>query len=245
MDRFPSVYYITVAGWYHLFIFAAMIPWLAWKSRRRVQDPSRPLPAPIKYFQSQTIMLAIFGALSLVTAERQDLDLFPRAWPSIWVALAGVLMYAVAVSAMRPYWRRAVEKKKRSVQLFMPDSPAERAWWVVVAVLAGISEEITWRGVQFALLTYLFGNPWIGALASAVMFGLGHIIQGWRSVLLISGFALAFQLLVALSGSLYVAMLVHAAYDITAGFTYGRFGRELKRRAGEALEQPTTSTFTA
>ena len=33
--------------------------------------------------------------------------------------------------------------------------------------------------------------------------------------------------LVWLAGSLYVAMAVHVVYDITAGITYGRLGREL------------------
>jgi len=40
-------------------------------------------------------------------------------------------------------------------------------------------------------------------------------------------FALGFQTLVWLTGSLYVAMPVHITYDITAGIAYGRLGRQL------------------
>src|SRR5262249_2450239 len=58
-------------------------------------------------------------------------------------------------------------------------------------------------------------------------FGLTHIIQGWRSVAIIVVFALGFHALVWLAGSLYVAMAVHVAYDITAGLSFGRLGREL------------------
>ncbi len=39
--------------------------------------------------------------------------------------------------------------------------------------------------------------------------------------------ALGFHTLVWLAGSLYVAMAVHVAYDITAALNYGRLGREL------------------
>ena len=39
--------------------------------------------------------------------------------------------------------------------------------------------------------------------------------------------ALGFHALVWLAGSLYVAMAVHIAYDITAGLTYGRLRRDL------------------
>jgi membrane protease YdiL (CAAX protease family) len=108
----------------------------------------------------------------------------------------------------------------------MPANAVERAWWIAVAVLAGISEEITWRGVQTALLSNLTGRLWIGAIICSISFGLGHMVQGWKSSAIIVFFALGFQALVWLSGSLYVAMAVHMAYDITAGLTYGRLGKE-------------------
>lgn len=233
MDRFPAVHAITIMGWYHLGLFAILIPRLAWRSRQHALDPALPLPPAVRHFQSQVLLLVLFGTLSLVTANLQQLDLFPLVWPSDRAVATGAAMYVIAVIAMRPLWRRAVLERRRVVQLFAADGAAARLWWIAVSVLAGISEEITWRGVQFALLTYLFGNAWAGAIGSAVMFGLGHTIQGWRSVGIITVFALAFQALVWMTGSLYVAMLVHAAYDITAGFSYGRFTRELNAREGE------------
>ena len=42
----------------------------------------------------------------------------------------------------------------------------------------------------------------------------------------IAAFAFGFHALVWLSGTLYVAMAVHIAYDITAGIQYGKLGRE-------------------
>ena len=171
------------------------------------------------------MLLIGFATLSLVTANRQSLDLFPARWPSPAAIAVGVGAWAAAVLLMRPYWKRAVAQRKRVVELFMAETPAEKAWWSAVAILAGISEEITWRGVQYALLSFLTGSAWIGALVCAVMFGAAHSVQGWKSAVLITGFALVFQALVVWTASLYVAMAVHAAYDITAGLTYGRLGR--------------------
>jgi membrane protease YdiL (CAAX protease family) len=91
---------------------------------------------------------------------------------------------------------------------------------------AGLNEEITWRGVQTALLSNLIGRLWLAAIICSISFGLGHMVQGWKSSAIIVVFALGFQLLVWLSGSLYVAMIVHIAYDITAGLSYGRLGKE-------------------
>ena len=44
----------------------------------------------------------------------------------------------------------------------------------------------------------------------------------------------------SLVGSLYVAMAVHIAYDITAGLSYGRLGKELGY-SPEISESPATS----
>ena len=109
----------------------------------------------------------------------------------------------------------------------MPDTAQERAWWVLVSTLAGIGEEITWRGVQTALLAYLTGSFVAGAMLSATSFGVAHYMQGWKSAAIIAVFALGLQGVVWISGSLYIAMLVHVLYDITAGLTYGKLGREL------------------
>ena len=99
--------------------------------------------------------------------------------------------------------------------------------WIAVAVLAGISEEITWRGVQAGLAFSLTRNVLIAILFCSISFSAGHMIQGWRSAAVILVLALGFHALVWLSGSLYVAMAVHIAYDVTAGISYGRLGREL------------------
>jgi membrane protease YdiL (CAAX protease family) len=103
----------------------------------------------------------------------------------------------------------------------------EREWWIAVSVLAGVGEEITWRGVQAALASVLTGGFWAAALVCSISFGLTHIVQGWKSSAIIFVFALGFHALVWLGESLYVAMAVHVAYDITAGVGYGRLGREL------------------
>ena len=82
------------------------------------------------------------------------------------------------------------------------------------------------------------GSYWLGAVLSAISFGLAHFIQGWKSAVVITVFATGFQLVVwASGGSLLIAMAVHVAYDITAGLSYGRLGREL----GYRLDEPAAT----
>jgi len=223
----PFVYDINPGGGLHLIYFGFLLPLSAVIRGRKFHNVKGPLPDRLLHFRRTAATLVMFGALSLFVAWSERIELVPRTLPA-WRGLgAGLLMYFVAVMLMRRRWRRAVEKRLRIVYLFMPSTRTERAWWIIVAILAGITEEITWRGVQAGLAMALTRNILIAILFCSISFGVAHIIQGWKSAVVIFAFALGFHILVWLSGSLYVAMAVHVAYDITAGISYGRLGREL------------------
>jgi len=224
---FPFVYEINPGGWLHLIYFGLLFPLSAVVRGRKFHSVKGPLPDRLLHFRRTAATLVMFGGLSLLVAWSERIEVFPRTLPP-WRGIgAGLLMYVVAVILMRGRWRRAVEKRLRIVYLFMPSTRTECMWWIIVAILAGITEEITWRGVQAGLAMALTRNLLIAILFCSISFGVGHIIQGWKSVVVIFVFALGFHILVWLSGSLYVAMAVHVAYDITAGISYGRLGRQL------------------
>ena len=227
MTELPQAQWLSPVGWTHLAVFGVILPLLVLRNARAVAARVLPLPPRILHFKSTAAMLVLFLAISVATAMVQRIQLFPRELPHWRGVAAGIAMYVAAVAIMRPLWRKTVLKRERIVHLFMADTAEERAWWVLVSLLAGIGEEITWRGVQTGLLVPLVGSYWLASIVSAVGFALSHWVQGWKSVLGIFGFALVFQLVVIASGSLYVAMAVHVAYDITAGFSYGGLVREL------------------
>jgi membrane protease YdiL (CAAX protease family) len=224
---FPNTNPLNLAGWAHIGYFGVLLPGLVVFKRKRLLPTDQPLPNRLRHFQRTVFELVMLASVSLAVAWVQRIRLFPRSLPPLTSVIAGLVSFAAAVAFMRPRWRRAVESRARVVHLFMPANALERSWWVAVAVLAGVGEEITWRGVQAALLGIVTGNFWIAALLCSISFGLTHIIQGWRSAAIIIVFALGFHTLVWVAGSLYVAMAVHVAYDITAGISYGRLGREL------------------
>ena len=225
---FPASGPLQLAGWYHLALFGLLVPYSVLRNRRKLPVSRQSVPLDrMRHMRTTALMLVLFTALSLFIARVQWIELFPRVFPPLDALAAGAASYVAAVLFMRPRWRRAVQERRRIVHLFMPSNATERAWWILVAVLAGVGEEITWRGVQAALLITLTGSFWLAALLSAASFGVAHVMQGWKSAGVIVVFALGFHALVWLSGSLYVAMVVHLAYDITAGLTYGRLGRQL------------------
>ncbi|HET9369849.1 MAG TPA: CPBP family intramembrane glutamic endopeptidase [Vicinamibacterales bacterium] len=221
-----TVHSIESLGWYHLAVFGVLVPFLAWRSQQRFNADPQALPR-VRVFQSVALTLIVLGLLSWITAGAHGLDLFPPITSPLLATAVGVASYAIAVVLMRPRWRTAVLERRRVVHLFTPETRAERGWWIVVSTLAGVSEEISWRGVQPVILAALCGSPWLAAIVCAIAFGVAHVIQGWRSVAAIAVFALGFQATVWLTGTLVVAIVVHAAYDITAGFAYARLAREL------------------
>jgi membrane protease YdiL (CAAX protease family) len=232
---------IGPAGAAHLVVFGILIPISAIRSKKLIE--SRPLPPRRKYFLSVVIQVATLTLMSIAVAWRERIPLLVPVRPPAGAVIAGSAMLVIAVAFGWTRWKKAVAERKRVIALFMPVNAGERAFWVASAMLAGVGEEITWRGVQTALLVRLTGNLVIAAAICVMMFAIAHAIQGWKSVGIIAVFAAAFHALVWLAGSLYVAMAVHFIYDLIAGFAYAYLGKKMGYVVGEgigAVPEPAT-----
>lgn len=218
MDPFGAVFRAC-----HLLLFGLFIPLLAIRGRWVFE--SRPLPPRKAYLRAMIIQQAIFAGCSIFVAFPSGILLFPRRLPSMRGSVAAAVVLVLAVLVMRPMWRKAVEERNRIVYLFMPSDRVEKLLWIAASALAGFGEEVSWRGVQTALLARVTGSAAAAIALCIAMFAVSHVQQGWKSVFIIAPFAAAFHLLVWLSGSLYVAMAVHFLYDAIAGLTYARLGR--------------------
>jgi membrane protease YdiL (CAAX protease family) len=216
---------VGIIGYFHLAFFGVLLPYLAFRSSRALG--TRPLPPKVKHFSSQIVVLTYFLILSALVARKEWIEVFPRTAPEPRMFVLGAAVLVVLVALMRPLWRARVEARSRKVWLFMPRTRQERFLWAGVSIAAGVSEEVTYRGVMFAILWRLTGNAPAAALITASVFSISHFLQGWKSMAIIFGMALAFQALAWLSGSLYVSMAVHTLYDVTAGFCYGAYGKKL------------------
>ncbi len=227
--------WIAPAGYAHLAVFGILIPILAIRSMKLIE--SRPFAPRRRYFKAVLVQLIAFAAFSIAVARLNWIEIFPRRMPPLSAIAAGVLFLACAIPFGWTRWRKAVQERKRIVALFMPTDHFERMLWILSAALAGFGEEITWRGVQTALLTRLTDNLLVAIAIAVVMFALAHATQGWKSVGVIAVFTVGFHLLVWLSGSLYVAMVVHFVYDLVAGFSYAHFGRKYNYVIPSAVER--------
>lgn len=220
-----SVMTVSVLGWGFVIFVTLFVPWAVLRNRESALAMAS-IPLAVRFYP-MLLPQIILGVLALVTGLVEGIELLPLRAPSPQAWLVGLVFLVVTLALVRPHWRRSIEEQKPTWRLFSPTNRTEEGMWVLLSLSAGIGEEMVWRGVLPALLLALTGSLPIAIALSIVSFALAHAIQGLRSVLAIGAIAAAFHVLVALSGSLYVAMVVHFVYDVIAGFTYARFARDL------------------
>ena len=108
---------------------------------------------------------------------------------------------------------------RRTSALLGPHGGLEVVLWVLLSMSAGFCEEFVFRGYLQRQFTALTHRPAMGIALSAVIFGIGHAYQGWRSVVVIMIYGAMFGLLAHFSRSLRPGMIAHAWQDVFGGLS--------------------------
>ncbi|HEX8985056.1 MAG TPA: CPBP family intramembrane glutamic endopeptidase [Bryobacteraceae bacterium] len=145
--------------------------------------------------------------------------------PRDWHLIPGILITALAVAlTIRQYRkvqrlgverRAALREQLREGEFFLPHTPAEHRWFMLVSLTAGCCEELLYRGFLTWLVASYAGLPAAIAVA-AVAFGLGHASQGPSNAIRVGLVGLLLSFTVVLTGWLVPAMIVHVLLDIAA-----------------------------
>jgi membrane protease YdiL (CAAX protease family) len=122
------------------------------------------------------------------------------------VLIAAALFGAIRVVSMLMHRLIGIDDH---TAFLAPRTMLEMGVWVVVSIVAGMSEEIVFRG-------YLQRRLPIGVIAQAIVFGISHGYQGVRSIINITVIGLLFGIVAKLRRSLVPGMIAHAATDIVA-----------------------------
>lgn len=189
----------------------------------------RAVPLLVRYRHLVVRQWALVAVALLVTlvgvgAPPEALGLVPR-WereryylPSV---LQGLAVGALAVVALRWDRRRrpgrsVLDGLLRPMAPLLPSTRRERWAFAGVAVTAGVTEELLYRGwlVWFLALAAPVGGYSGALLVSSVAFGLGHAWQGVRVVLLAGAAGLGLALLAFSTGSLLLPVLLHVLVDL-------------------------------
>jgi uncharacterized protein len=179
----------------------------------------------------QWTAVALVAALWLVTHRSwSTLGLVPRLGGGL-LGVATGLAVIVAVLVRQGYFQPAddaslehVRQRTRHLERMLPTTLRERSWFFALAGTAGVCEEVLYRGY---LIWYLVAWAWlfaphqsflVAAVASSLLFGVGHAYQGVRGILLTAAVGGFLAAVYWITRSLFAGMLIHALMDVHAGY---------------------------
>jgi membrane protease YdiL (CAAX protease family) len=132
------------------------------------------------------------------------------------VVVVGLIWFQRRAILAQPERIERLREKLAFASPLLPHTSAERISFSLVSITAGICEEFVFRG----FLIWYF-TTWTGLILaiaiSTVIFGFGHIYLGIAQVPRTALVGLIFALIVVASGTLWPAMVIHAALDLNSG----------------------------
>lgn len=184
-------------------------------------DPS----ARIRFYRDIVILEWALVFLVLLTlwlsgGSLADIGLRPVSMDSESAALglgaAVGLLAPVVLSAVSRRYREGLQRQVEPVRGMLPQRVDERRWFGLVAVTAGVCEEILFRGFLMAYLTALVpGMPvWAALAVSSAVFGMAHLYQGWSGVLTTGLVGAVMGFMFVTFDSLTVPIVLHALVDL-------------------------------
>ena len=135
-------------------------------------------------------------------------------WTTYTVALCVLILVTGLLLRRRAVNGRSVPGQ-RPVRALVAATSRERGYGTLVAVGAGVSEEVLFRGLFTAAAVAAFGiSGVVAAVVVSICFGLCHVYQGWPGVV---GTALGgglFSLIYLDTRSLLLPIVLHIAIDL-------------------------------
>jgi membrane protease YdiL (CAAX protease family) len=143
-----------------------------------------------------------------------------RVFPVTVMALGAFFVTMVFVAAFTGRLRENARDPLATTRVLLPVSRAERRFWPVVAVAAGVSEELVYRGLFVLHLNALAPSLrlWPLVAVSALAFGLAHSYQGWYGVVGTGLLGVVFGTVAVATGSVLAAVGLHALWDVLVPF---------------------------
>jgi membrane protease YdiL (CAAX protease family) len=177
-----------------------------------------PLPPKMRRYPVVIGLQVFLLAMTLAVAKENEVELFGPVWPSLWTWLIATGYLALIALRLHRALPKVSQQRKQRARLLLPEDRTQMQVWIVISILAGLSEECAYRGLAYLAVGQETGSRLAAVGICTVAFGVAHMLQGWRGALGTSLIALVFHGLVYLTQGLYLAIGVHIAYDLIIGF---------------------------
>ena len=179
----------------------------------------------LKFHWPLTISFLAWWLLSGNSLESMGLTSVAErwSWAAIGVAVIVILAQVINLVIVSRNVDKLTKLRKQigELSVLAPRTPREDRLFDMVSITAGVCEEILYRGLLLATLVPLVGT-WSAVAISSLIFGLGHAYQGVAGIAKAGSVGLVLAVFTVFSGSLYIAIIIHAVIDMTSGRVMGR-----------------------
>jgi membrane protease YdiL (CAAX protease family) len=240
----PSEVRLGVASILFLVVVCVLLPIAAVRQHRHLMNDEhlRRLLSRPRIYMSAFATHAVLLAIAWAVLREQRLDLFPSFRPTVTHTAIALAALALGLLPVLDRFRLRDPVADERTRFIAPRTRRDHVIFAGVAISAGFSEELVYRGVLFILLASVLDSWWMSAAVAGVAFGVAHSFQGWKSSGIAALIGVRDQIVVGLTGTLIYAMLIHTLHDVIAGAVLGRrVRREEAAAAGEGGAALATS----
>lgn len=184
------------------------------------------LPERVEVYASSAVTLGVLAFFALVAGATgpglQAMGLGLAGWRTVLGVGLGLFVACLVLTLVTLGLDRLLGgADARLMRRLIPRTSRERRLFAGVSLMAGLGEEIVYRGYLVTVLTGALGGPWMALLVSSLAFGTLHGYQGGGGVVrtallgaLLGGGFIA-------TGSLWPAIVAHTAVDLVGGLILG------------------------
>jgi membrane protease YdiL (CAAX protease family) len=218
-----------------LFVLIAIVyPLIGLYRYRRIEHLPEPLPSKTRLRIYYSLIVSQWTLVALVvlffanagrSLAELGQSLGPR--PMGTLVTAGTVLAAFGVLSLFTTQQLKgaspsdLPRRMRRAGKILPQTGEERTWFALVALTAGVCEEILYRGfVPWAVAGWT-GHVLLGFALAAIVFGLGHAYQGKDGMIVTGILGLFFGALAYFVKSLVPGQLLHIAIDLVNGIAVG------------------------
>ena len=147
-------------------------------------------------------------------------DLIGPPWTNAGSAARDVLIAAAVWGvwlALQLVFDRIMPSGDGAPRGVFPHGLVHQSSWITMSILAGVAEELVFRGYFMRQLTALTGRAGVALVLQALLFGIAHGYEGLYSCLRIVAFGILFGLVALWQRNLRSCIIAHAWTDIAAG----------------------------
>jgi uncharacterized protein len=202
----------------------------------------------VKYFLLFVVMplggLALLGRLDALWTFPAEFAAVAGAIPTFGIdgdatgfiggALLGALIGGGVIGGILAARAPEPPPTEQSVMAMMPRNPAETGCTALLSLNAGLGEEIFFRLYLPLLLVAIGMGAGLAFVLAGLLFGFAHLYQGIGGVVVTAVIGAVMAVIYLLSGSLWIAIAVHALIDLNALVLRPAITRTVRNRRARA-----------